>query len=93
MFLLRVPENTKLLFLSLLDARYFPMYRTSSSEKALLFLKGNYGALFDSVALKSELLVIFSDPDKAKDSLYYIHKYMYALHISCVFPQASNYVS
>jgi hypothetical protein len=35
----------------------------------------------------SELLVMFSDPDIAKDSVYDIHQYMYALQLSCVFPQ------
>ncbi|PNF25199.1 hypothetical protein B7P43_G17705 [Cryptotermes secundus] len=63
----RFSENATLLFLSLLDARYFPMYRTSFPEKAFSCLKENYGAFFDFVALKSELLVMFSDPDMAKD--------------------------
>jgi hypothetical protein len=35
----------------------------SFPEKAFLCLKENYGAYFDSVALKSELLVMFSEPD------------------------------
>jgi hypothetical protein len=30
----------------------------------------NYGAFFYSVALKNELLVAFSDPHMAKDSVY-----------------------
>jgi hypothetical protein len=68
-------ENAKLLFLSLLDARYFPMYRTSFSEKAFLCLKENYGVFSDYVALKNELLVMFSDPDIAKDSVYDLHQY------------------
>jgi hypothetical protein len=46
---------------------YFLLYRTSFLEKAFLCLKENYGALFDSVALKSNLLVMFSGPDMAKD--------------------------
>ncbi|PNF14161.1 hypothetical protein B7P43_G13483, partial [Cryptotermes secundus] len=83
----RFSENATLLFLSLLDARYFPMYRTSFPEKAFSCLKENYGAFFDFVALKSELLVMFSDPDMAKDSVYDLHQYMYALQLSCVFPQ------
>jgi hypothetical protein len=45
----RFSENAKLLFLSLFDARYFPMYRTSFPEKAFLCLKENYGAFLDSV--------------------------------------------
>jgi hypothetical protein len=44
------------------------MYKTSFPEKEFLCLKSNYGAFFYSVALKSELLVMFSDPDMAKDS-------------------------
>jgi hypothetical protein len=44
-------------------------------------------AFVDSVALKSELLVTFSGPDIAKDSLYDLHQYMYALQLSCIFPQ------
>jgi hypothetical protein len=63
------------------------MHRISFPEKAFLCLKENYDAFFDSVALKSELLVMFSDPDMAKDSVYDLHQYMYALRISCVFPQ------
>jgi hypothetical protein len=42
---------------------------------------------FYSAALKSELLVMFSNPDVAKDSAYDLHQYMYALQLSCVFPQ------
>jgi hypothetical protein len=82
----RFSENAKRLFLSLLDAKYFPMYKTSFREKAFLCLKENYGAYFDSVALNSELLVMFSDPDMAKDSVYDLHQYMYALQL-CVFQQ------
>jgi hypothetical protein len=72
----RFSENAKPLFLSLLDARSFPLYRTSFSEKAFLCLKENYYAFFDTVALKSELLVMFSDPGMAKDNVYDLHKYM-----------------
>jgi hypothetical protein len=43
--------------------------RTSFTEKAILYLKEKYCACFDSTALKSELLVMFSDPDMAKDSV------------------------
>jgi hypothetical protein len=46
----RFSENAKLLVLSLLDARHFPMYRTSFLEKAFLCLKENYGVFFDFVA-------------------------------------------
>jgi hypothetical protein len=38
--------------------------------------KKNYGAFFDFDVLKSELLVMFSDPDIAKDSVYDLHQYM-----------------
>jgi hypothetical protein len=51
-----------------------------------LCLKENYGAFVDSVALKSECLGMFSDPDIAEDSVYDLHQYMYALQLSCVFP-------
>jgi hypothetical protein len=65
----RFSENAKLLFFSVLDARYFP-------EKTFFCLKENYDAFFDPVALKSKLLVVFSDPEKAKDIVYDLHQYM-----------------
>jgi hypothetical protein len=70
-------------FLSLFDARYFPHFR----KKAFLCLKENYGAFVYSVALKSECLVMISDPDMAKDSVYDLHQYMYTLQLSCISPQ------
>jgi hypothetical protein len=63
------------------------MYRISFPENAFLCLKENYRECIDSVTLKSELSVMFSDPDVAKDSVYDLHQYMYALQLSCVFPQ------
>jgi hypothetical protein len=69
----RLSQKDKLLFLSLLDARYFSTYRTSFPEKSLLF-KRKLLYIFYSVALKSELLVMFSDPDMAKDSVYDLHQ-------------------
>jgi hypothetical protein len=82
----RLSENAKPLFLSLLYARYFPIYRTTFPEKAFLCLKES-DAFFYSVALKRELLVMFSDLDMTKDSMYDLRKYMYALQLSCVSSQ------
>jgi hypothetical protein len=70
----RFSENAKLLFLSLLDARYFPMYKTSFPAKAFFSLKENYGAFF-------------TGPDMVKDSVYDLHQYMYTLQLSRVFLQ------
>jgi hypothetical protein len=91
----RFSESPKLLFLSLLNARYFPMYGTSFFKKEFLCLKENNGAFFYSVALKSELLVMFCDPDMAKDSVYDLHQYTVYMLISYhAFPsKSSNYVS
>jgi hypothetical protein len=60
----RFSEKAKLFFL------------TSFPDKAFLCLKENYGAFFDCVALKSEILVPFSDPDIAKNSVYDLHQYI-----------------
>jgi hypothetical protein len=40
-----------------------------------------------TIALKSELLVMFFDPDMAEDSVCDLHQYMDALQLSSVFPQ------
>jgi hypothetical protein len=57
-------------------------------KKIFFFLfKRKLWCNFYSFSLKSELLVKFSDTDMAKDSVYDLHQYMYALQLSCVFPQ------
>jgi hypothetical protein len=66
------------------------MYRTSFPEKAFLYLIENYGAFRDFVALKSELLVMFSDPDMAKDSAYDLYIYIYERSSTALVPGIVN---
>jgi hypothetical protein len=68
------------------------MYRTSFLEKGFLCLNENYGSFFYSLASKSEILIMFSNPEMAKDSgLIDLHQYTVYMLISYhAFPRKSS---
>lgn len=60
---LRFSDFDKLLFLSLMDISNFPSYAKEFPEMAFQNLVSTYGRYFDTMRLKNELLVLYSDID------------------------------
>ncbi|KAF2902864.1 hypothetical protein ILUMI_03322 [Ignelater luminosus] len=72
----RFAEISTLKFLGLLDQFQFDTFANNFPEKAFLALKEHYGDFSDLIRLKSELSVVYKDPDMKINSILELHDYI-----------------
>ncbi|VEN36716.1 unnamed protein product, partial [Callosobruchus maculatus] len=86
----RFSEISKLKFLNLLDATQFTTFEKVFPQEILSILLKSYGHFFDPDRLKSELSVIYVDPDMKHRSVFNLHKYIMSHQLHAVFPELTK---
>jgi hypothetical protein len=79
----------KLKMFNLLDQKRCTRLKTGFPAYAVCCLTQNYGVLFDSARLRSELTVVYSDPEFSR-SEYGLNEYIRTQELHDVFPETTT---